>query len=187
MEFESALTAIERAKSVDDLSKVLFDWRDESGVAHLVYHAAHVPACQKPNPLLLLTYDGGWVKRYVEQDYFRIDPVVIAGRSGFLPIDWLPSTTTRQRRATSSRKPRATASAATALRCRSGGQPASARCSRSPQMRRTSIGTGGDVLICRISTFWRTTFTIVPCAWPACGLTMQCERYRAASNNACNT
>ena len=89
MEFESALTAIERATSVDDLSKVLFDWRDESGVAHLVYHAAHVPACQKPNPLLLLTYDGGWVKRYVEQDYFRIDPVVIAGRNGFLPIDWL--------------------------------------------------------------------------------------------------
>jgi hypothetical protein len=89
MEFESALTAIERAKSVDDLSAMLRDWRDESGVAHLVYHAALVPACQKPNPLLLLTYDGAWVKRYVEQDYFRIDPVVIAGRNGFLPIDWL--------------------------------------------------------------------------------------------------
>jgi hypothetical protein len=25
----------------------------------------------------------------VEQDYFRIDPVVIAGRNRFLPIDWL--------------------------------------------------------------------------------------------------
>jgi hypothetical protein len=35
---------------------------------------------------------------------------------------------TSRRRATSSRKPRATASAVTALRCRSGGRPASARC-----------------------------------------------------------
>ena len=25
----------------------------------------------------------------MEQDYFRIDPVVIAGRNRFLPIDWL--------------------------------------------------------------------------------------------------
>src|SRR5260370_26390887 len=89
MEFESALAAIERAKSVDELSAILVDWRDESGVAHLVYHAAHVPVCQKLNPLLLLTYDDAWVKRYVERDYFRIDPVVIAGRNGFLPIDWM--------------------------------------------------------------------------------------------------
>src|ERR1700730_10994630 len=35
---------------------------------------------------------------------------------------------TSRRRATTSRKPRATASAVTALRCRSGGRPASARC-----------------------------------------------------------
>ena len=89
MDFEQALTAIERASSVNELSAVLFDWRDETGVAHLVYHAVHVPICPTPNPLLLLTYDEVWVKRYVERDYFQIDPVVIAGRDGFLPIDWL--------------------------------------------------------------------------------------------------
>jgi DNA-binding CsgD family transcriptional regulator len=89
MDFASALIAIDRAKSVDDLSAVLLDWRDESGVAHLVYHAVHVPSCIKPNPLLLLTYDDAWVKHYVEQDYFRIDPVVNAGRNALLPIDWL--------------------------------------------------------------------------------------------------
>jgi DNA-binding CsgD family transcriptional regulator len=89
MEFEAARGAIERAASVDELSAVLFDLRNESGLAHLVYHAAFVPASDKANPLLLLTYDDAWVKRYVERDYFRIDPVVLAGRKSFLPIDWL--------------------------------------------------------------------------------------------------
>jgi DNA-binding CsgD family transcriptional regulator len=89
MEFEQARSAIERAQSVDELSGVLADWRDESGLAHLVYHAVHVPASDKSNALLLLTYDDAWVQRYLERDYFRIDPVVIAGRNGFLPIDWM--------------------------------------------------------------------------------------------------
>ncbi len=89
MEFESALCAIERAKSIDQLSAMLFDWRDASGVANLVYHVVDAPAGEMSNPLLLLTYDDAWVKRYVDQDYFQIDPIVIAGRDGFLPIDWL--------------------------------------------------------------------------------------------------
>ena len=58
-------------------------------MAHLVYHAVHVPACAKPNPVLLLTYDDAWVKLYFAEDYFRIDPIVAAGRNAFLPIDWM--------------------------------------------------------------------------------------------------
>jgi LuxR family transcriptional regulator, quorum-sensing system regulator RaiR len=89
MDFEQARREIERAASVNELSAVLVGLRDESGLAHLVYHAAHVPAFEKVNPLLVLTYDDAWVKRYVERDYFRIDPVVLAGQKSFLPIDWL--------------------------------------------------------------------------------------------------
>jgi DNA-binding CsgD family transcriptional regulator len=89
MEFESALRAMEQAKGVDELSRVLVKLRDESGLAHLVYHAVHIPASDKKNPLLLLTYDGAWARRYVERDYFEIDPVVTAGSKGFLPIDWM--------------------------------------------------------------------------------------------------
>ena len=89
MEFDEARQAIERAGSLGALSAVLHDWRDESGLAHLVYHAAFVPAFEKSNALLLLTYDDAWVNRYMERDYFRIDPVVHAGSKGFLPIDWL--------------------------------------------------------------------------------------------------
>lgn len=89
MDFEEARQTIEAARTVEKLSTALTDMRDSTGLAHLVYHAAHVPGSDKPNPLLLLTYDEAWVKRYVERDYFRIDPVVLAGCKGFLPIDWL--------------------------------------------------------------------------------------------------
>ncbi|MBN8938062.1 MAG: LuxR family transcriptional regulator [Rhizobiales bacterium] len=89
MEFEPAIVAIERARTFAQLSAILAEWRDASGLAHIVYHATHVPAVDRPNPVLLLTYDEAWVKRYIAQDYFLIDPVVIAGRAGFLPIDWL--------------------------------------------------------------------------------------------------
>jgi DNA-binding CsgD family transcriptional regulator len=88
MDLQAALTAIERATETGALSAVLRDLRDESGLSHLVYHTVHVTGFD-PNPLLLLTYEETWVKRYIAQDYFRIDPVVIAGRAGFLPIDWL--------------------------------------------------------------------------------------------------
>ena len=89
MEFEEGQQAIEQAGSIEALSCLLRQWRDDLGLSHLVYHAVSVPAFEKSNALLLLTYDDAWVQRYVQRDYFEIDPVVRAGRSGFLPIDWI--------------------------------------------------------------------------------------------------
>jgi len=89
MQFEESQQAIERAASVDDLLSALKDMRDQTGVAHLVYHSVCVPAAGKENPLLVLTYDNAWVKRYTEADYFRIDPVVQASIRDFLPVDWV--------------------------------------------------------------------------------------------------
>jgi DNA-binding CsgD family transcriptional regulator len=86
---EPIIDAIQRAKNMSDLSALLREWRDDSGLSHLVYHAVDVPVSDQPNPVLLLTYDQAWVKRYFEQDYFRLDPVVLAGSKGFLPIDWM--------------------------------------------------------------------------------------------------
>jgi DNA-binding CsgD family transcriptional regulator len=89
MDLDRALQTIEQGRSIADLSVALKDWRGESGLAHLVYHATHIPAASQPNPVLLLTYDDAWVNHYVAEDYFRIDPVVLAGRTGFRPIDWM--------------------------------------------------------------------------------------------------
>ncbi len=87
-QFEATLEQISQAATLDDLSSLMSELRGAYGLAHIVYHAVHLPAVQKPNPILLLTYDSEWVKRYTERDYFRIDPVVRHGRSGFLPLDW---------------------------------------------------------------------------------------------------
>jgi DNA-binding CsgD family transcriptional regulator len=89
MQRELILQEIERAGSTDELSRLLHHWRDELGLSHLVYHALSVPAFEKSNALLLLTYDKAWVQHYVQRDYFQIDPVVRAGRAGFLPLDWM--------------------------------------------------------------------------------------------------
>lgn len=89
MEFGEARQAIDAAANVDELFGVLRGLRDESGLAHLVYHATFIPSCEKTNALLMPTYDDAWVQRYFAQDYFRIDPVLQAGRTGFLPIDWM--------------------------------------------------------------------------------------------------
>lgn len=89
MQREVLLQEIERAGTTEKLSCFLHEWRDELGLSHLVYHALSVPAFDRPNALLLLTYDEAWVRHYIERDYFQIDPVVRAGRAGFLPIDWM--------------------------------------------------------------------------------------------------
>jgi DNA-binding CsgD family transcriptional regulator len=89
MEFQPAIAAIERARDIASLSAVLFEWRDQTDLAHIVYHATYVPTCDRPNPVLLFACDDIWMKRYIERDYVQTDPVVLAGRKGFLPIDWM--------------------------------------------------------------------------------------------------
>jgi hypothetical protein len=89
MELGEARQAIDGAANVDELFGVLRGLRDESGLAHLVYHATFVPAFDKANALLMPTYDETWVQHYIARNYFSIDPVVLAGQKGFLPIDWM--------------------------------------------------------------------------------------------------
>ena len=61
MELGEARRAIDGATSVDELFGVLRGLRDESGLAHLVYHATFVPAFDKANALLMPTYDEAFV------------------------------------------------------------------------------------------------------------------------------
>lgn len=89
MDIEPVVSAIQRIKRMSDLGDLLREWRDESGLSHLVYHATSAPLYALSNPVLLTTYDPSWVKRYTEQDYFSLDPVVISGRRSSLPLDWM--------------------------------------------------------------------------------------------------
>ncbi|RXT36780.1 hypothetical protein B5V03_32415 [Bradyrhizobium betae] len=86
--FEETYEKIVRSNTLAELAESIREIRDEYGLAHLVYHAVHLPQSSESNPILLLTYDPEWVRRYTTRDYFLIDPVVQQGRRGFLPLDW---------------------------------------------------------------------------------------------------
>lgn len=86
--FQSILAAICSATQLHELSDVIHAVRAPFGLANIVYHAVRLPQAEQPNPLLLLTYDPEWVRRYTERNYFQIDPIVRSGRQGFLPLDW---------------------------------------------------------------------------------------------------
>jgi DNA-binding CsgD family transcriptional regulator len=85
--FEHVLQGISLASCEQDITENLRSIRDAYHLANIVYHALRVPGFEQEN-LLLLTYEKQWVDRYHSLDYFRIDPVVRIGRTGFLPIDW---------------------------------------------------------------------------------------------------
>ena len=88
LQLEGFLEKVKQAIDLNSLSAMLVSIRDSYGVANLVYHAVSIPCSDSSNPILLLTYENEWVRRYTERDYFQIDPVVRFGRKGFLPLDW---------------------------------------------------------------------------------------------------
>jgi DNA-binding CsgD family transcriptional regulator len=57
------------------------------GLKHVAFHAVSVPGLDDA-AVLIPTYPQEWISRYVEQDYFLIDPILTAAAAGILPIDW---------------------------------------------------------------------------------------------------
>lgn len=89
------MTLIEEA--LDELAQVTsFDGLDEFARQICTFYRVQNVAFQivSPSPhngeapLFIATYERQWIQRYIERDYFKIDPVVLAGANGFLPFDW---------------------------------------------------------------------------------------------------
>lgn len=81
---EALITGLEAATSHADLQNVVVRLRDLYDVDHVVYHAVNRAGEQ----YAALTYDPGWVERYIEKEYARIDPVVQGCYQRFHPVDW---------------------------------------------------------------------------------------------------
>lgn len=75
---------LQQAATRNELEACVRALRDDLDVEHLVYHAVGTAGEQ----YAVLTYEPGWVERYVEQDYARIDPVVQGCFRRFHPVDW---------------------------------------------------------------------------------------------------
>lgn len=86
--FLDLVNQITESASIDSLNKIIFEICATYGLANVVYHAVYIPASGSLNPIIIPTYDHGWIERYIRNDYFKIDPVVNCGKAGFLPLDW---------------------------------------------------------------------------------------------------
>lgn len=89
LRFEHTLAEILAAQNLDQLKTVIRELLTTYRLHNIVLHVFQVSHTKIENPVLLLTYPDEWVKRYVEKDYFLIDPIVRAGKRGFLPFDWM--------------------------------------------------------------------------------------------------
>ncbi|WP_143515375.1 helix-turn-helix transcriptional regulator [Pseudooctadecabacter jejudonensis] len=78
------LATLEQATELSALQTCTEALRDHYGVAHLGYHWVSADGEQYGCG----TYSIEWITRYVQNDYVRIDPVIIGCFQRFHPVDW---------------------------------------------------------------------------------------------------
>ncbi len=81
---EAFLDSLGPVTSLSGLQGSIGDLRTIFDVEHVVYHSVNAAGGQ----YAALTYSNEWMTRYVEQDYARIDPVVLGCFRRFQPVDW---------------------------------------------------------------------------------------------------
>lgn len=84
LKLDRFLQRLEQASGLDEIQALITDLRDHYTIDHIVYHWVSADGEQYGCG----TYDPVWVQRYVDQDYLRIDPVVIGCFQRFHPVDW---------------------------------------------------------------------------------------------------
>jgi DNA-binding CsgD family transcriptional regulator len=58
------------------------------GLRTAAYFAINIPDIATEDPYLAVTYSNDWVEHYKQENFVRIDPVLVEGFSSILPIDW---------------------------------------------------------------------------------------------------
>ena len=81
---ERFIGQLQQSTTLEDLQVVVCGLRDHFHIDHLVYHSVNSTGQQ----YAVLTYAPLWVERYLEQDYARVDPVVVGCFRRFHPVDW---------------------------------------------------------------------------------------------------
>ena len=81
---ESYIEQLQNVGTLDELNDHVVALRDLLDVEHVVYHSVNSTGEQ----YAALTYSPDWVQQYLDQDYARVDPVVLACYRRFHPIDW---------------------------------------------------------------------------------------------------
>lgn len=83
-----SIARIKGAASKGDLDHAVGAIRDLYGFAHMAFLSVGVSIGQRAHMAFCTTYPREWVARYIDRDYFMIDPAIATRRTGFLPVDW---------------------------------------------------------------------------------------------------
>ena len=78
------LEGLEQAKTLADMQALSEALRDQLNIDHVAYHWVDSAGDQYGCG----TYSAAWQQRYVEQNYQRIDPVILGCFQRFHPVDW---------------------------------------------------------------------------------------------------
>lgn len=81
---EEVLAALERAETLESIQEAIERLQKHFDVENMVYHWVDSAGAQYGYG----TYSLDWAARYQEQNYLRIDPVVIGCYQRFHPVDW---------------------------------------------------------------------------------------------------
>lgn len=81
---EEVLAALERAETLESIQEAIERLQKHFDVENMVYHWVDSAGAQYGYG----TYSLEWAARYQEQNYLRIDPVVIGCYQRFHPVDW---------------------------------------------------------------------------------------------------
>ena len=81
---ENILATLEQANSLEHMQAISEALRDNLGVDHVAYHWVDSAGDQYGCG----TYSVEWQHRYIEQNYQRLDPVVVGCFQRFHPVDW---------------------------------------------------------------------------------------------------
>ncbi|WP_300035942.1 LuxR family transcriptional regulator [uncultured Roseobacter sp.] len=81
---EAVLAALEQADTLEGIQDAIVALRSHFQVDNIVYHWVDSAGAQYGYG----TYPLDWAERYQQQNYLRIDPVVIGCYQRFHPVDW---------------------------------------------------------------------------------------------------
>ncbi|MEH6646121.1 helix-turn-helix transcriptional regulator [Sulfitobacter sp.] len=83
-QLDCILSALEQAECLEGMQRAAEALREHYCINHLVYHWVE----SKGDQYGCGTYSQEWQQKYIEENYLRIDPVVIGCYQRFHPVDW---------------------------------------------------------------------------------------------------
>lgn len=81
---DTFLQELGKASQLEQIQGLVVSLRDAFDIDHAVYHWVSADGEQYG----FGTYDPDWVQHYVDNDYLRVDPVILGCFQRFHPVDW---------------------------------------------------------------------------------------------------